>query len=616
MNYTIYHEGKSKYAYLYDKDTVHLRLFASKNKCSKIEVIFGDPFNWGPNEIDDKWEWKTENNESSIMIKEYTTNQFDHFFVEVQPKYKRMRYAFLIDDTYLYGSREIINIKEKPELLKDHFNYFNFPFLNEEDIFNAPSWVEDQIWYSIFPERFSNGDATINPKNTLKWGETEEYSNNQRFGGDLRGIINRLDYIKESGFTGIYMTPIFESDSSHKYDVNNYFKIDKAFGSNEVLGELVEKAHNLGLKVMLDAVFNHCGFRHPFFLDVVRNGKESIYYDCFYVIDESKPLINFELNEDNTINRESAKAIFKDKDKLNYRTFAFTPFMPKMNTNHPLMKEHLLNVAKYWIDEYDIDGWRLDVSDEVSHKFWRDFRTEVKSSKDDAYIIGENWANSIPWLQGDQYDGVMNYEILFPLWNYFGTNIDRHSQYTSTEFKYKVNQVLTTYPKNVLKSLYNLVDSHDTTRILEICSNNINLVKLPYLFMFTLPGAPSIYYGGEIGLTGKHDPDNRRCMEWNVDNQNLDIKTHIKTLINLRNTYNAFKHHTIKWLETNDKEEYLIYQKEDLTFIISKRYKENTITLPKELQNKTYVDVYTQNELEIATVLDIPSYGFYVLKQK
>ena len=615
IDYTVYHEGKSKYAYIYDKDTVHLKVIATKNKVQKLQVIFGDPFNWGPDE-NGKWTWLTESNESSLMINEYETNQFDHFFIEVKPSFKRMRYAFIVNERYLYGSREIVDLNKEPDLLKDHFNYFNFPFLNEEDIFDAPKWIENQIWYSIFPERFANGDSSINPEGTLDWGDTKEYSNHQRFGGDLRGIINHLDYIKESGFTGIYMTPVFESDSSHKYDVNNYFKIDEAFGTNEDLGELVEKAHKIGLKVMLDAVYNHCGFRHPFFQDVIEKGKDSIYYDCFHIIDDTKPILSFDLKEDKTIDRDSAKEVFKDHTLLNYRTFAFTPYMPKLNTNHPLMKEHLLNAAKYWIDEYDVDGWRLDVSDEVSHKFWRDFRNSVKASKKDAYIIGENWANSTPWLMGDQYDGVMNYELLFPIWNYFGTNIDRHSQYTSTEFKFKVNQVFTTYPKNVLKSLYNLVDSHDTTRILEICSNDPNLVRLPYLFMFTLPGAPSIYYGGEIGLTGKHDPDNRRCMEWNVDKQNNDLQNHIKRLIKLRTAYPAFKHHTLSWLDANDREEYLIYQKQDLYFIISKRYKENTIILPKELQNSSFISLYDNITVNTKNTLDIPSYGFYILQKK
>jgi glycosidase len=289
--------------------------------------------------------------------------------------------------------------------------------------------------------------------------------------------------------------------------------------------------------------------------------------------------------------------------------------MPKLRTSNPIMKKHLLDAATYWINEYDIDGWRLDVSNEVSHKFWREFRTVVKDAKKDAYIVGENWDNSNPWLMGDQYDGVMNYELLFPLWNYFGTNID-NNQYTSTEFKHKVNQVLTDYPKNVLKSLYNLVDSHDTTRILEICSNNIELVKLPYLFMFTFPGAPSIYYGGEIGLSGKHDPDNRRCMIWDKENQNQNIQSHIKKLIELRNAYNAFKSTNIKWVESNDNEEYIIYQKEDLTFIISKRYKENKIKLPKELKDSTFINIYDGKTVVTSDIIDIPSYGFYILQKK
>ena len=205
---------------------------------------------------------------------------------------------------------------------------------------------------------------------------------------------------------------------------------------------------------MLDAVFNHCAFRHPFFIDVIKKGNKSKYYDCFHIIDHSKPVVHFPINEDFTIDRTKIRDIFKNHDSLNYRTFAFTPFMPKLNTNNPIMKEHLLKAARFWIDEYDIDGWRLDVSNEVGHQFWRDFRSTVKSAKIDTYIVGENWDNSNPWLQGDQYDGVMNYEILFPIWNYFGRNIDGPN-YTSTEFKYKINKVLVDYPKNVLRSLYN-----------------------------------------------------------------------------------------------------------------------------------------------------------------
>jgi glycosidase len=615
LDYTVYHEAKSKYAYIYDKETVHLRVIASKGRIDTIKVLYGDPFHWGPSKETGEWVWQLDSDQTTLMKNEYETTNFDHFFIECKPETLRMKYAFVINDRYLYGSREVIDLQERPDLITDHFNYFNFPFLNEEDIFDAPQWVEDQVWYSIFPERFNNGDAEINLSNTLPWGDVKTYSNEQRFGGDLQGIIKKLNYIKEIGFTGIYMTPIFNSDSTHKYDVNDYYKIDEAFGSNETLGELVTKAHELGLKIMLDAVFNHCGFRHPFFQDVVKNNEKSQYYDCFYVIDKKKPVINFDISRDGKIVKDTVKKIYKDHTLLNYRTFAFTPYMPKMNTSNPIMRKHLIDAATYWISTYDIDGWRLDVSNEVSHSFWRNFRAEVKKAKKESYIVGENWDNSNPWLMGDQYDGVMNYELLFPLWNYFGSNIDR-TPYTSTEFKYRVNQVLTDYPKNVLKSLYNLVDSHDTTRILEICSNDAELVKLPYLFLFTFPGAPSIYYGGEVGLTGKHDPDNRRCMNWDTTHQDNNIKSHIRKLITLRNEYHAFKSTEYKWIETNDIEEYIIFRKEDLTFIISKQNKENKISLPDELCHKPVTDVYSDCSFILEDTIIVPKYGFFILKQK
>lgn len=615
INYTIYHEAKSKFAYQFDKDTLHLKLMASKDKITSVEVIYGDPFFWGPADHDaDKWEWKIATSEQTLMHKEYQTELYDHFFVAITPEFKRAKYAFFIDNRYLFGSNGIIDLEKEPEEKTNLFGYFNFPFLNEEDIFNAPKWINDQVWYSIFPERFSNGDSTTNPSNVLPWGITDKYSNEQRFGGDLQGIINKLPYLKKTGITGIYMTPIFLSHSSHKYDVIDYKKIDPAFGTNEKFKELVDKAHELDIKVTLDAVFNHCSIDHPWFVDVLNKGKDSKYFDCFYIIDKDKPVFDEDYKGGKPLARSVSKKYHDNPRLLNYRTFAFTPYMPKLNTNNPIMKELLIDAALYWIKEYDIDGWRLDVSNEVSHTFWRDFRKAVKEVKKDCYIVGENWDNSNPWLLGEQYDAVMNYGILFPIWNYFGTNID-HRQYTSTEFKYRINKVLTDYPKNVLKAQYNLIDSHDTTRIMEICSNNNDLVKLPYLFLFTFPGAPSIYYGGEVGLSGKHDPDNRRCMIWDEKSQDKDLYKHITRLIDLRKQYQAFKSTDITWIESNDKEEYVIYQKEDLYFIIYKGSISKNIELPKALQHKNLKDIYNNQSITTSSSISIPAYGFYILQK-
>ncbi len=615
LDFTIYHEAKSKYAYMYDEDTVHLRLFATKNKVKKIKVIYSDPFLWLPKDNNlDEWT-QIVNEDNSLMKKEYQTALYDHFFIAISPPYKRMKYAFIINDQYLFGCREIIDIIKYPKERKNLFNHFNFPYLNEEDLFNAPKWVEDQVWYSIFPERFNNGDSTLNPQGTLPWRSVDKYSNNQFFGGDLQGIMNKLPYLKDLGFTGIYLTPIFKADSSHKYDTVDYFKIDESFGDNELFGKLVKKAHSLGIKVMLDAVFNHCGFRHPYFLDVVKNGKNSQYYDCFYIINDQLPIVNFELNSDFSINRDKIAHIYKNPNLLNYRTFAFTPYMPKLNTSNPIMREHLLAVATYWIEEYDIDGWRLDVSNEVSHDFWRAFRKAVKAVKKDTYIVGENWDNSNPWLIGDQHDGVMNYEMLLPIWNFFG-NKQSFRKINSTTFKYQINKVLTDYPKNVLKAMYNLIDSHDTSRILEICANNSDLVKLPYLFLFALPGAPSIFYGGEVGLSGGHDPENRGCMIWDAKDQNLELTSYLKKLISLRKEYPAFKLPDLTWLMSDDNLAVIIFKKDDLFFILNNNSKEQMVTLPAILQHKTLKDIYNNISLTTQKTLIIKPYGFYILELK
>jgi glycosidase len=610
----IHHEPKSRFAYLFDADTVHLRVEAAKGTVDTIRVRYGDPFHWGPNTTDpDRWEWKRDDGDATTMIQEYQTEHFDHFFVAVRPPTKRMRYAFVLNDRFLFGSHGLIDLEAHPAALDDHHHYFNFPFLNEEDRYVAPRWVQDQIWYSIFPERFRNGDPGNDPAGTLPWGATDHYSNHQTFGGDLEGILQGLDHIASMGFTGLYLTPIFPSDSNHKYDVNDYFDIDPSFGDLATFDRLIEAAHQKGLKVMLDAVFNHCGVRHPFFQDVLRQGKQSPYYDGFYLIDPRRPVLPDHDHVDGIIDRQAIRRIHKDKSLLNYRTFAFTPAMPKIKTMFPLWRDHLLEVAQYWITEHQIDGWRLDVSDEVPHAFWRLFRQRVKDADPDSYIVGENWTNATPWLQGDQYDGVMNYELLFAIWNYFADPAKRNTV-DATTFTYQVNRVLTTYPKHVLQNLYNLVDSHDTTRILTICGDDALRVRLPYVFLFSFPGTPSVFYGGEIGLAGEHDPDNRRCMPWDPEDWNLDLKRHIQRLIELRKTHQAFRSVDLSWHTEVMTSDVVVYQKDDVLFALSRADKPTTLTLPTSWQDRPLHDLYRQRPVPATKTLPLAPFGFVILK--
>lgn len=609
MNFYAYHEAKSKYAYMYDKDTLHLRLMITAGFSQTIEVVYGDPFSWGKNDIDQtNWEWKKDPSSPSFMKLETTLDGMDYYFVSIKPTIKRVKYAFLVNQRYLVSSRGIIDLTTTPQLKEDLFYYYNYPYLNEEDVFNAPSWVKNQVWYSIFPDRFRNGDSSFLKGNLLPWGETESYSNDQRFGGDLRGIIESIPYLVEVGFTGIYMTPIFVSDTSHKYDTIDYFKIDPAFGDNETFKELVEVAHQAGLKIMLDAVFNHCGFRHPFFQDVIEKGVESPYYDCFYIIDSSKPIVDSSYQLGEKFPRELAKKIHQGDAILNYRTFAFSAYMPKLNTANPVMKQYLLDVASYWIKEYDIDGWRLDVSNEVGHSFWRDFRKTVKGIKSDAYIVGENWDDAYPWLQGDQYDAVMNYGFMFPIHHFFGKSTLKSSR----DFINQISRILALYPKNVIEAMYNLVDSHDTTRILEICGNNTALVKLPYVMMFSLPGAPSIYYGGEVGLTGKHDPDNRRCMPWG-DKQNQDMLSFIKKMIVLRKNEENLKSTNLVFLESDNNT--IFIKKNSLYIVLFNEFDPRNVKLPVEMSNKQYFDIFNDKSLFLKDTIDLYSYQFLIIKQ-
>ena len=605
----IYHEAKSQYAYAFDKETVHIRIRTAKGDIDAIKLIHGDPFNWGPKkEMDENdtnsQEWKSEESDQQEMSREYSTDLFDFWFIAIKPKYRRTKYAFILekeDDRLLAGCRSFDDLNAHPEKAKDLFNYYNYPFINPIDIFTAPSWVPETVWYQIFPERFSNGDKNNDPEGVLPWGSIENVRNEMFFGGDLEGVIQKLNYIKELGATGIYFTPIFTSPSTHKYDTDDYFQIDSQFGDLETTKRLVKEAHKRGIRVMLDAVFNHCGWNHPFFQDVVKNGEDSLYKDYFHI--KEFPVFAGDPNDFK----------FEDgKNNLNFDAFAFTPKMPKWNTENEAVKEHLLKSATYWITECDIDAWRLDVSNEVDHAFWREFRSVCDKAKDDFFIVGENWDDSNPWLQPDQMQSVMNYEFMFSSWKYFGNGLLR-----AGGFKDNINRLLTMYPKNVSPYLFNLLDSHDTARIKTVCDLNTDKVKCAYVFQQTFGGTPSIYYGSEIGLAGGHDPDNRRCMVWDEDKQDHDLFNHVQKLIQLRKIHPAFKEVDLSWLDWSDTSNHIVYRKqtsdETIIVVINNQNDDLSILIP-ELENKTCQDLYSGADWGHSTHVALPPYGFLILK--
>ncbi len=494
MRYFWKHRSTEPYLYGVDKDTIHIRLTTVHNDFSSVNVLSGDPYDWKDGV------WQTQSKE---MTRVGSDDRYDYWQTAVQPKDHRLRYGFVCEN-----QQETVYITENGQLdapSGDTSDYFCMPYLHEADLFKAPDWTASAVWYQIFPDRFANGDPSNDPEGTLPW-DSEKATPVNLFGGDLQGVIDHLDHLEELGINAIYFTPIFEALSNHKYDTINYGKIDPQFGDEETFRKLVDAAHDRGIKVMLDAVFNHSGFYFPPFQDVLKKGEASVYKDWFHI-----------------------KEFPVTVDPPNYETFAYTKDMPKLNTANQEVKEYLLDTAAYWIESFDIDGWRLDVANEVDHPFWRAFRERVKQIKPELYILGEVWHDALPWLRGDQFDAVMNYRLTDAALAFFAEN-----KITSEGFANKLTQLTASYQQPVHQAAFNLLGSHDTPRVLTQCGGNSHKVRLLYAFQMTMPGSPCVYYGDEIGMSGGNDPGCRDCMKWNREDWNEDIYSALQALIALR----------------------------------------------------------------------------------
>ncbi|SDK47821.1 alpha-glycosidase [Sediminibacillus albus] len=586
----IYHRPKDNFAYAYDKETLHILLQTKKDDIGSVTLIHGDPYNWKH----EQWQTKT-----MEMTKTGSTNLHDYWLAEVKPPFRRLRYGFQCTDgaeTWVYTEGGFFS--SPPSEIA---NYFCFPYLHGVDVFQAPEWVKDTVWYQIFPERFANGDASLDPDEALPWGSAKPTPANF-FGGDFQGIIDHLDYLVKLGINGIYFTPIFKAHSNHKYDTIDYMELDPQFGNKKTFRRLVTACHDRGIRVMLDAVFNHSGFFFPPFQDVLENQEKSQYKDWFH-------LWEFPVTAEG---------------EPNYDTFGFVASMPKLDTTNKEVKEYLLNAAKYWVEEFDIDGWRLDVANEVDHSFWREFRRVVKAVKPDAYILGEIWHDSMPWLQGDQFDAVMNYPFTNGAIDFFAKQL-----MAAEDFAHSVTKVLHMYPANVNEAAFNLLDSHDTPRILTLADGSRERVKLLYLFQLSFVGTPCLYYGDEIGMAGGQDPGCRACMVWDEEQQDHELFAFVQLLIQLRKDEPLFGNNgKFRFIHTDNQQNCVVYekfeasgrlifavnnsaqdrhlQKEILAPITAKPWKEWVFT------NNSKVD--KQPVVELADI-KLPPYGFRIFEQ-
>lgn len=490
----ILHIPDSKYCFPLDAHRLILRLrLDRRDSVEKVEVIHECKYN-----IHEK-------QQHVIMERKYEDRLFAYYEVMLTLTDVRFAYVFRIweKDRVFYFSED--GLSEEYNFSLGYFNFFQMPYINEADIHKEVFWMRKAVFYEIFVDRFYNSFGEMKKDYiNLKWGEKPKPKSFA--GGDIPGILEKLDYISSLGADTLYLTPVFQSVSNHKYDISDYHLIDKQFGTNADLKDLVNTAHQRNMRVVLDAVFNHCSEFLPQFQDVVKKGRQSSYFDWF-IIHGEKP----------------------DKEKRNYEVFAYCEYMPKWNTSNPEVQEFLLDVAVSWIKKYDIDGWRLDVSDEISHDFWRAFRKKVKEAKSDCVIIGENWHDANSFLHGEQYDSIMNYAFTKACLDYYAFEV-----FGAQEFAWKLNQLLMRNTTQVNSMMLNLLDSHDTDRFYTSVHQNKNKVLSAIAVMCMFIGTPCIYYGTELPLEGSYDPDNRRCFDWNKAHWDEDFRKQITDLLKLR----------------------------------------------------------------------------------
>ena len=358
-----------------------------------------------------------------------------------------------------------------------------------DEIFKVPDWFLNAVIYNVFPDSFSNGKRNLTEtERTFTDGEGKPHRS--MHGGTIRGVIENLDYIKDLGFNTVYLNPIFAAGEYHKYDIMDYFHIDPVLGTDEDFLELTDKVHELGMHIIIDGVFNHCGWQHPIFEDVIKKGEASEFKDFFYGL-------RFPVRKPGPGERPT------------YDCFAYEKRMPKLNTANPKVQEYFAKVGAYWVEKFHIDGWRLDVANEIDKNFWRVFRKAVTAADPEAVLIGEVWEDATDWIEYDKMHSSMNYEFRRSCLEGIA-----QSEKTAGEFGDSLVSMYLRYSEPKAKAQMNLLDSHDVPRFLSLCDGDIKKMKAALATLFFFPGVPCMFYGDEFAIEGVKEHEYRMSPPW------------------------------------------------------------------------------------------------------
>ena len=461
----ILHIPLSQYAYAIGEHTLVIRLRTAKNDIQECDLYYGD-------RVDQEKKIRVK---KQVMEKVASDDLFDYYESRIHDRYSRVCYYFFLDD----GQEQVYYYERNfcTELACERTEFFQFPYIRREDILSVPEWAKDTVMYHIFPDSFATKHRALDKQNMRKGC----------LGGTLCGILENLDYLEELGINCIYLNPIFSANSYHRYDTVDYFTVDPELGTLEDVKRLVEECHKREIRVLFDGVFNHCGPDFFAFQDVLANGTKSKYYDWFYYMPEP---VNY-------------------TDPPTYEAFAYVKEMPKLNTGNPEVEEFLIRVGVYWIKEAGIDGWRLDVANEINHDFWRHFRAAVRAERPDALLIGEIWEDAGAWLMGDQFDSTMNYRFSYLCKDFFADGT-----LTVSQFDEQIQKMIFRYPEQVSLAQMNFLDSHDVPRFLSYCKGDRRKMQLAFFYLFMGYGIPSVFYGDEYYIEGTTEPEYRKAMPW------------------------------------------------------------------------------------------------------
>jgi cyclomaltodextrinase len=418
---------------------------------------------------------------------------------------------------------------------------------------DPPAWIADAIVYQIFPDRFASSPRVHKPGHLEPWDAPPTRLGFK--GGDLRGIVEHLDYLAELGINAITLNPVFLSAANHRYHTYDYRQVDPLLGGDAALRELLDAAHGRGMRVVLDGVFNHAGRGFWPFHHVLENGAASPYVDWFILNPEwlasGRPLRAYpDASTPEALAADAATTHAAGRQSLSmfgYRAWWDLPALPKLNTDNPEVREFLMGVAEHWI-RFGADGWRLDVAAEIETPgFWEEFRQRVRAVNPDAYIVAEVWDERPDLLDGRTFDGLMNYPLLTAIVGFAaGAHLDgdaagRHNwlgrhlaPLDGPGFAARLNRLMGEYRPAARGAMLNLLGSHDTPRLLTLCGGDRAAVQLARLAQMTLPGVPCIYYGDEIGLKGGMDPGSRGAFPWDPGSWDGQTRTYTKALITLR----------------------------------------------------------------------------------